>query len=252
MDFNVVATFGLLLVRPGMVVMITPGMGGLYAPTPVKVGLTVLLALALAPSVAVPSVVGAFPLGGVVLREVAIGLCLAFVVRALVAGAALAGHLAGFQIGFSYGATIDPQSGVRNTMLATLYGSIATIGFLAINGHHEVLRALSASYAALPIGPGNAIDASLVGSVRDILGLVFIVGVRIAAPVVIVILMVELAVGLIARSSPSLSFMVIGFPLRLIVGLLLVAALVPTIPAVTNSLVERAMVLAAGAATAFR
>jgi len=252
MDFNVVATFGLLLVRPGMVVMITPGMGGLYAPTPVKVGLTVLLALALAPSVAVPSVVGAFPLGGVVLREVAIGLCLAFVVRALVAGAELAGHLAGFQIGFSYGATIDPQSGVRNTMLATLYGSIATIGFLAINGHHEVLRALSASYAALPIGPGNAIDASLVGSVRDILGLVFIVGVRIAAPVVIVILMVELAVGLIARSSPSLSFMVIGFPLRLIVGLLLVAALVPTIPAVTNSLVERAMVLAAGAATAFR
>lgn len=252
MDFNVVARLGLLLVRPGMVVMITPGFGGIHAPALVKVGLTVLLALALAPSVPISPVAGPVPLSGVILREAAIGLCLAFVVRALIAGAELGGHLAGFQIGFSYGATIDPQSGVRNTMLATLYGSIATLGFLAINGHHEVLRALDASYAALPIGGGGMVDGSLVGSVRDMLGLVFVVGVRIAAPIVIVLLLVEVGVALVARSSPALNFMVIGYPLRLVVGLLLLAALVPTVPAVTNSLVERAVVLAADAASAFR
>jgi len=252
MDFDVVARFGLLLVRPGMVVMVMPGFGGAHAPTPVKIGLTVLLALALAPTVAAAPVAGPVPLSGVVLREAAIGLCLAFVVRALIAGAELAGHLVGFQIGFSYGATIDPQSGVRNTMLATLYGSVATLGFLAINGHHEVLRALGASYAALPMGGGGAVGASLVGSVRDILGLVFVVGARLAAPIVIVLLLVEVAVALVARSSPALSFIVIGYPLRIVAGLLLLAALVPTIPAVTNSLVERAVTLAADAATAFR
>jgi len=252
MDFNVVARFALLLVRPGMVVMVTPGFGGAHAPVPVKIGLTVLLALALAPSVAVSSVAGPVPLTAVIAREAAIGLCLAFVVRAIVAGAELAGHLIGFQVGFSYGATIDPQSGVRNTVLATLYGSVATLGFLAINGHHEVLRALGASYAALPIGGGGVVDASLVGSVRDMLGLVFIVGARLAAPIVIVLLLVEVGVALIARSSPALGFMVIGYPLRLVAGLLLLAALVPAVPSVTNTLVERAVVLAADAATAFR
>jgi flagellar biosynthetic protein FliR len=251
MDFNVVARFGLLLVRPGMVVMVAPGLGGTHVAATVKVGLTVLVALALAPSVAVSPIGGAASLAAVIAREAAIGLCLAFVVRALVGGAELAGYLAGFQIGFSYGATIDPMSGVRNTMLATLYGMLATLGFLAINGHHEVLRALSSSYAALPIG-GGAIAASLVGSVRDMLGLVFVVGLRIAAPVIVVLVLAELGVGLIARSSPALNFLVIGYPIRLVIGLLLVAALVPTVPAVTNSLVERAMVVAADAASAFR
>jgi flagellar biosynthetic protein FliR len=233
-----------------MVVMVAPGFGGQHLPAPAKIGLTVLLALGLLPSVATAPA-GDTTLTAMVAREVAIGLSLAFVMRALIAGAELAGHLSGFQIGFSYGATIDPQSGVRNNMLASLYGLLATLAFFAINGHHMVLRALTASYTALPIG-GGAINESLVGSVRDMLGLVFIIGARIAAPIVIVLLVVELAVGLIARSSPSLSFMVIGYPIRIIVGLLLLAALVPVIPAVTNSMLDTVLVMGAGTAAAFR
>ena len=59
---------------------------------------------------------------------------------------------------------------------------------------------------------GGGVSESLVGSVRDILGFVFIVGARIAAPVVLVLLLIEIGVGLIARSSPALSFMIIGYP----------------------------------------
>jgi flagellar biosynthetic protein FliR len=250
MDFEIMARFALLLVRPGMVVMVLPAFGGTHLPAPVKIGLIVFLALGLLPSVTTATG-GDVSLTAIIAREAAIGLCLAFVIRVLIAGAEMAGFLAGFQIGFSYGATIDPASGVRSTMLGTLYGMLATLAFLAINGHHLVLRALSASYAALPIG-GGQINDSLVGSVRDMLGLVFIVGLRIAAPIVIVVLIVELGVGLIARSSPALSFMVIGYPIRIVVGLFLLAAIVPTIPAVTNSLLETAVVMAADAAAAFR
>src|SRR5919201_779102 len=128
----------------------------------------------------------------VVAREAAIGLSLAIVLRALIAGAEVAGHLIGHQIGFIYGATIDPQSGVRNNMLATLYGSLATLGFLAINGHHQLLRALAESYAGLPIGVGH-LNSSILQSVGDILALVFIVGARLAAPIIVVLLIVELA-----------------------------------------------------------
>jgi flagellar biosynthetic protein FliR len=251
MDFSVVARFALLLVRPGMIVSIAPGIGGAYMPAHVKVGLTVLIALGLLPSVVIPAGAGSVPMLVLIAREAAIGLSLAFVVRLLIAGAEFAGHLAGYQIGFSYGATIDPQSGVRSTMLATLYGSLATLAFLAINGHHMLLRALTASYVGVPMGAGQ-IDASIVRMVSEMLGLVFIVGTRLAAPIVIVLLIVELGIGLISRSSPSLTFMVIGYPIRIIVGLFLIGVLIPTVPAVTSSLLETVVVMAARAAAAFR
>ena len=250
-ELAVLERFGLLLVRPGMLLALTPALGGAHIPVVAKIGLTVLIAVGLLPSVQVPLGLPDLSVSMVIARELVIGLSIGFALRALMAGAEFAGHLSGQQIGFSYGATIDPQSGVRNNMLATLYGSLATIGFLAINGHHAVLRALAKSYAALPIG-GGQVDASLIGSVRDILGLVFVVGLRLAAPIVVVLLIVELVVGLISRTSPSLNFMVIGYPVRLIVGLAVLAAIVPTIPAVTNALVETVMMSGATMARAFR
>jgi flagellar biosynthesis protein FliR len=63
---------------------------------------------------------------------------------------------------------------------------------------------------------------------------------------------VELVIGLISRASPALSFMVIGYPIRLIVGLTILAALVPVIPGVTNSLVDSVLMTGAQLARAFR
>jgi flagellar biosynthetic protein FliR len=250
-ELSVLERFGLLLVRPGMLIALAPALGGAHIPVPAKVGLVVLLAIGLLPSVDVPRDLPDLTLSLVVAREAVIGLSIGFALRALIAAAEFAGHLSGQQIGFSYGATIDPQSGVRNNMLATLYGSLATLGFLAINGHHTALRALAQSYAALPMGAGG-MNESLVASVRDILGLVFVVAFRLAAPIIVVLLIVELAVGLISRTSPALGFMVIGYPIRLLVGLVLLAVLVPTIPAVTNALVDTAVMAGAGMARAFR
>lgn len=251
MDLTPVLKLGVLLVRPGMVIMLSPGLGGKHIPPLPKVGITVLIALGLLPSVSVPLSDGNVSLAIVLAREVAIGMALGFVLQALLNGVELAGHLSGAQIGLTYGATIDPQSGVRNNMLAMLYGSLATLAFLGVNGHHAVLRALAASYAGVPIGGGH-LNASLVGSIRELMGVVFVVGIRLAAPIVVVLLIVEIAVGLIARSAPTLSFQVIGAPIRILVGLFVLAALVSTIPAVTTSLLPSMLTLAGHAAAAFR
>jgi len=251
MDLAVLTRLGLLLIRPGTLIMLMPGIGGAHIEPRVKVGLVVLLAIGLLPSVPVPGAAIDASLVILVAREAAIGLSIGFVLHALMVGAEFAGHLSGQQIGFSYGATIDPQSGVRNNMVSTLYSLLATLGFLAINGHHAVLRALAASYARLPIGAGH-VDASLVGAVRDIFALVFVVGVRLAAPIVAVLLVVEVIVGLISRSQPALSSMVIGYPLRIIIGLFILALMVGTVPAVTNSLLENTLRLAGRTAGGFR
>jgi flagellar biosynthetic protein FliR len=250
-DLAVVVRFGLLLVRPGMLVMVAPALGGTYAPAPVKVATTVLLALVLAPTVSVSPATTDVSLTLIVAREVVIGLSLGLAVRAIMGAAELGGHLSGYQIGFSYAATIDPVSGVRNSVITSLYGLLAMLAFFAVNGHHQVLRALVASYDGLPIGGGH-VNASLLTSVREILGLIFIVGVRLAAPLVLVLLIVELAVGLMSRSAPALNFMAIGYPVRVVVGLIALAAMVGTIPQVIASVVERSLGIGLQLAAAFR
>jgi flagellar biosynthetic protein FliR len=251
MDLTTVVRFALLLVRPGMIVMAAPALGGTYAPVPIKIGLTVLLAVALAPSVPVPLAASDVSLTLLISREIVIGLSIALAVRALIAAAELAGHLSGFQIGFAYAATVDPISGARNTVVTSLYGMLALLAFLAINGHHEMLRALAMSYAKLPIGAGQ-VDGSIVTVVRQILALVFTVGARLAAPIVVVLLIVELGIGLISRSAPSLSFMVVGYPLRLLVGLAVLALMIAAVPQVIASLVTRTIGLGLDLAAAFR
>src|SRR4029078_5695982 len=88
-------------------------------------------------------------------RELLIGLALSLSVRVLIAGAELAGHLSGFQIGFAYSSLVAPQSGARNVVLSALSATFVVMVFLVLDGHHQLLHALAASYAALPIGAGG-------------------------------------------------------------------------------------------------
>ena len=251
MDLAVLTRLGVLLIRPAMLVMLAPGIGGAHIEARVKVGIVVLIAIGLLPSVPVPSIAVEAPLLIIVAREMAIGLSIGFVLHALIVAAEFAGFLSGHQIGFSYGATVDPQSGAKHSMISTLYSLLATLGFFAINGHHAVLRTLAASYSGLPIGIGH-VDASLVSSVREILAMVFIVGVRLGAPIVAIVLIVELVVGLISRAQPALGSMVIGYPLRLIIGLFVLGMMVGTVPALTNSLLENTLRIGGRLAGGFR
>jgi len=249
-ELTAVMRFGLLLVRPGMLMLLAPGFGGTYAPARVKVGLTVLIAIALMPSVGTFAVGDALPLVLVVTREIAIGTALALGVRILIAGAEFAGHLAGHQMGLSYGATVDPQSGVRNPLLSVLFGNIAVLTFLMIDGHHAVLRALRQSYSELPVGMGS-VGVSLPQSVAQLLGVVFTLGVRLVAPVVLVLVLVEIAMALLARSAPMLNLNAAGAPVRLVVGLIVLAVMLPAVASVVAGMADSILKAAVRLASAF-
>jgi flagellar biosynthetic protein FliR len=228
-----------------------PGFGQAYAPSKVKAGIAVFIALALMPSTVLPAIGEPLPLVLVAAREVAIGFALGLSIRILMAGAEFAGHLIGSQMGLSYGATVDPQSGVRNPLLSVLFGNIAVLTFLMIDGHHAFLRALKQSYRDLPVGFGG-VDASLPETAGRMLGLVFTLGARLAAPVVFVLLIVEIAMALLARSAPSLNLMAAGAPVRLFVGLLVMVVMLPAIPNLIAGLSATVLRLAVQATAAFR
>lgn len=249
--FDSVAGLAVLLVRPGMLVVATPFLGLVNAPALLRIGLTVFLAILLAPVVPVPAVTSASTLAMVLAREVAIGLSIAFAIRILVFGAEFAGHFAGYTVGLSMGSLIDPQSGVRNNILAILYANVALLTIFATNAHHHVIQAVVTSYTALPIGLGG-ISASLGGQVATMLGLVFVIGVRIAAPIVVVLLVVDVALALVGRVAPALNVMMSGAPIRLAIGLLVVAASITVVPELIRRYVPTVLSLGADTAQAFR
>jgi flagellar biosynthetic protein FliR len=223
--------------------------GGTFAPPIVRVGVVVLVTLALAPTVPLPENVGGAGMAMVALRETLIGLALTFSIRIIVAGAEFAGHLTGFQLGFSYASVVDPQSGARNNVMSALYANIAMLVFLAINGHHQMLSALSASYQALPPG-GMPASGDLATLVARTLGQVFVIGLRMALPVVAVLLIVEIGLGLVSRVAPQLNLMVMGAPVRILVGLFILGATLTIVPEVVLSAVDPALRLASKMAAA--
>jgi flagellar biosynthetic protein FliR len=218
-EFAIIDQLGILVARPGALIAAAPAFGGAFAPPPVRIGLAIVVAVLLLPAV--------------------------------LAGAELGGHLTGSQLMLSYGSVVDPQGGVRSNLVANLYGNLALITFLLMNGHHALLRALAASYTAIPIGEGS-IGPSLAGSVVQLLGIVFVLGARLAAPIVVVMLLVEVGTAIMARVAPSLNLLAVAPPIRVAVGLLAMAAMVPLVPSVARAAASGVGDLALRAAGAFR
>ena len=251
-DLTPLMRLGLLLIRPGMLFLTAPAFGSTFAPSPVKIGLTVIIAVALAPVAAVPPVGTPIALAAVVAHEVAIGLALALAMGVLVAAAELGGQMSGFQMGLSYSAIIDPQSGVRNNTIAALYGNMTLMAFFLVNAHHAFLRALRQSYTALPIGGNVIAGASMPQAVVHLLGLVFVLGARIGAPVVIVLVATDLGLALVARAAPALNLLAVGPSIRALVGLLVLAVVAPTVISIMAGATDNALSLAVETARALR
>ena len=228
-EFSVMAQLGILLARPGALIAGAPAFGGVFAPAPVRLGLAVVVAILMTPAVP-PLAYQSMPgLGVVLVREMANGLLMALALRAVLAGAELGGHLTGSQLTLSYGSVVDPQGGVRNNLVASLYSNLALITFLGMNGHHMLLRTLATSYERLPIGIGG-VAPSMGATVVQMLGVIFGLGVRLAAPIIVVMLLVEVGTALMARVAPTLNLMAVAPPVRLAVGLLAMAAMIPFVP----------------------
>ncbi len=250
-ELDVLERIGLLLARPGALIMAAPVMGGQFAPVPVRVGLAVVLSFTMLGVVQVPAPPALPGLTLILIREIAIGTAIAMALRALIAAAEFGGHLSGAQMMLSYGSTIDPQGGVRNNIIAGIYGNLAIFTFFLIDGHHALMRALAESYVSMPIGTGG-VDGSIVEVVMRLLGVVFVLGFRLAAPLIVVLLIVEVAAGLLTRATPGLDLMALTTPVRVVVGLLAVAAVVPLVPGLVQRFVTVTMELGMAAAAAFR
>ena len=216
--------------RAAMVLVMLPLLGGEGAPSPVRVLLSLMLGGLLVGASASETFEMPATTTGLVLaagRELLLGLAMGFFCRVLLSAPALAGDLAAEQLGLKMAEDVDPFTRVPNTAPRRLYETALLLAFLAMRGHHDVLRALHQSYLSFPVGRLTLPDGlgALIGSVALCLRFAVII----AAPLFAVLLVGSLSLALLSRAVPELQVMTFGYPLRLLGALLLAATLFPLV-----------------------
>jgi flagellar biosynthetic protein FliR len=184
-------------------------------PILVRIGLAFLISFAIYranPGIAPLPDLGA--LVAAVASQVVLGLIVGFVAYLVFTGIQFAGEILDIQIGFAVANVISPETQQQVTVIGELQLTLATLVFLATDSHLLMLKGIS-------------LDPSVAGNVVTFLQQAFLIVLQIAAPAAVALFVVNVALGLMARVAPQMNVFVIGFPLQIGVGLLMMAAGLP-------------------------
>jgi flagellar biosynthetic protein FliR len=223
--------FVMVLTRISAFFLILPVFGWRSIPVRVKVAITVLLTIFFSMIIPVPVNVGeTSPIEAVLLlaNEATYGLALGLIVTCIFATVKFSGRIIERQMGLAMAQILDPLTGERAQPLGSLLEMIFILLFLSANGHHLFLMIISRSYESFPAGSIPTIPV-LAEGVISAGSTMLLHGLKLAAPTLaaFIILMVVLAV--LARMVPEMNILFISLPLRVGLGLLMVAIFMPFI-----------------------
>ncbi len=215
-----ISSFWLTFFRVSLVVFMLPFYGGDNIPVQVKGAFCLVLTMALWPHLTIDG--SLFPghlmtLALMLLGELLMGLLLGLAVHFIFAGIQTGGQMLGFQMGFSMANAVDPMSGAQIGITSHLLYMVALLCFLALDGHLHLLRALAATFGLIPPG-GLLFTPMLIKDVLELSAEMFVLAVKIAAPVLASLFLIELALALMARAAPQMNLLMIGMPLKIAVG----------------------------------
>jgi flagellar biosynthetic protein FliR len=169
---------------------------------------------------------GALALVELVLEGGMVGLAFAFALSLLMAGLEAAGSLVDLGSGFSYGSLINPLNGEQGAVMARFYSLFGTLIFLVIGGDGWTLRGLGRTFQLVPLTRGPQLKA-LVGGAEHLFANVFAAALEIAAPVLVALLITDVAFGVVSRVVPQMNVFAVGFPTKVAVALLVTGASLP-------------------------
>ncbi|GAB6038846.1 flagellar biosynthetic protein FliR [Fundidesulfovibrio butyratiphilus] len=224
--FNISApvffSFFLTLVRISLVVFMLPFFGAGAIPNSIKGALCMVMSLALFPKLSFPP--SMLPLNTMgltlmLLGEVLLGLVLNILVNFLFAAIQTGGYIIGFSMGFSMMNVLDPMTGTSESMTAQFFYQCTVLIFLGLNGHLFILQGLCESFSLVPPG-GLLITPALGESILRFAANIFVIAIRVSAPIMVSLFLVDLSLALISRGAPQLNVLTFGFPIKILVGFL--------------------------------
>ncbi len=158
--------------------------------------------------------------------QICVGLIMGLVTTFYFSAAVTAGQIIDMQIGFSIASVYDPQYGTPVPLVGNLLNITLLLCFFLADGHHVLLRIIGESFRVIPVG-GVVISPHIAAAFTEIFIKTFILAVRVAMPVMAAALVSEVVIGVLMRVVPQLNFFVVGFPVKIGVGLAVLFGMIP-------------------------
>jgi flagellar biosynthetic protein FliR len=241
-----VVGFVLVVCRVGGLFVLAPIFSGRMIPAQAKMIIAGAISFALMPLVTVGGVPTGLAVGPLMVKEIVVGLALALALGVVGAAVQFAASLLDSLIGFSLAALIDPITQSPAAVLGQFYNLFSVLVFLLVGGDRLMIEGFVASYRLIPVGTVPSVER-LGGLATNDLAQVALVGLEIAAPVVIALVLVDVAFGLVARAVPQMNVFTVGLPAKILVGFAAVAASLPFVTAHLEQDLEQALMQALAA-----
>ena len=215
-----VIIFALVLSRVAGIFSAIPVFGGRTIPLQIKVIIIAMITLVCFPTLTVtlkdvPT--DAFTLALLAMREIMVGITLGFITRIIFSAVEFSGQIIGMQMGFTISSIIDPSQGTQTQIMSVMQTLLATLLFLSMNIHHLFIRTIVDSFRIVPLGGwhlNGEIITFLIRSTAEIM----ILGVRLAAPVMVALLLTSITLGIMARAFPQMNVFMVSMPLNIGIG----------------------------------
>jgi flagellar biosynthetic protein FliR len=213
-------------------------------PAQVKIGLAMAVTIIVAPTLpaAPASALASWNGFGLLAQQIVIGAALGFMLRLIFTAIEMAGDLIGLSMGLSFATFVDPQNSDQTPLVGSFLGVLASLVFLALNGHLIVINGVVESFRAFPIGNMPAGGAAQMRDFALMGGDVFKIGMHLALPIVAALLVVNLAIGVMTRAAPQLNLMSFGFPVGLLAGLWMLWMSSPWLVKAIEAHIDRSLV----------
>ena len=221
-DPNQLLSFFLTMFRVSIVLFLLPFFGGQSVPNMVKGAIVLVLTLAIWPQLSFPGTLmpnNGWEIATMFLGEIILGLVLALLVNFLFAAVQTGGQIIGFQMGFAMINVVDPVTGVSEAITAHFLYMVVMLVFLVLNGPLYLMTALGKSFELVPPG-GLLLTPELTHEVLAFSEQIFLLAIKIAAPVMAALFMVDLSLALITKAAPQMNVLLVGFPVKIAVGFL--------------------------------
>jgi flagellar biosynthesis protein FliR len=243
-----------IFIRIGTIFAFVPFFNADIIPRRVTATIAFFLSLVLLPVVPPvqvrPEQLNILMFGSIVLQQVLIGVAMGLAVDVIFAGIQIAGELIGFMMGFSMANVVDPMSGITSPIMSNILYITAFLLFFSLRGHHMLIKGMVESFSMIPIGESMAHRELLMG-VITYAAQMFIIGIKVSAPVVGILLLINIALAVITRALPQMNVFIMAFPLTIGVGLLFTALIIKMMPIFMTGSLEKAWVFMKSAMTLF-
>lgn len=220
--------FALVASRLAGLVMFQPMIGGMSVPMQVRALLVIGLAALVTPFVPAPKAapdVVSLTVG--LVGEFSLGVVIGMVVRMCFIGLQMGAQLVAQESGVAFAQIADPSSGIESDMLGVFYTQLAGVVFLIIGGHRVLISGALDSFTTVPLLAGGIDPAAMLDLLTAALGSGCELALKVAAPVLVTLLLVNVGLGFIARTLPQLNVVTVGFSVKGILAFLLVAVSLP-------------------------